>query len=303
MKVTFNQATQVNNFAQSTACYTKNTLGRNGKTVPVCGALPSTEAFLTSMPNVSFGKINPDFKFLLSQTGKLRCAYSGKPMLSPYEATCVLYPKLEKRPNAQSAINLLQNYEKYMLDVERQVFNIFKNSENKNKRNFHDFLQDLLPQSLISLKQKQLKILNGKNDLIEQFSPNIAEQVIAIRDEAIERVESDLFGRQKILSQIEKIKATGEDLAKLEELYCYWYELPCSLKDFDAFVVNNACQSHQAIAKRLISSAVATIEHIHASSRGGKDNLENVALVVAAINHDKGSMMHGKGESFHAGSV
>ena len=52
MKVTFNQATQVNNFAQSTACYTKNTLGRNGKTVPVCGALPSTEAFLTSMPNL-----------------------------------------------------------------------------------------------------------------------------------------------------------------------------------------------------------------------------------------------------------
>ena len=58
----------------------------------------------------------------------------------------------------------------------------------------------------------------------------------------------------------------------------------------DAFIVQYAEQPHEAIARRLLSSSVATIEHVQPSSRGGDDDLSNFLLVSARFNNDRDSM-------------
>ena len=68
-------------------------------------SLPASGLSLANFPNVSF-KMNPDAGFLISQCRRLKCAYSGRKMIPPNEAKTI-YAKLQKRPNAQSAINFL----------------------------------------------------------------------------------------------------------------------------------------------------------------------------------------------------
>lgn len=242
--------------------------------------------------NVSFGirtKTNKDIDFLLSYSDKLKCAYSGKPMISKAKAK-ELYQKIDKRPNAQSAINLLQHIQDYMHDIESIVFDLLCDAPHKNKRDFHDILQDFLPNSLEQLKIKETEIINKANPIIKKLSEPVAEQVTKIRDEALEAINNDTFGRKTPLEKIKSIKAEGKDLQLIRKIYQKWYQLPASSKDLDAFIVQYSKKTHNQIAKRLISSAVATIEHIRPSSRRGDDNLGNYLLVSAEYNMSRATM-------------
>ena len=243
---------------------------------------------LANFANVSFGA-NHDTKFLLNQTKKLRCAYSGRPMIPPSEAK-EIYQKLSKRPNAQSAINLLQNYESYMHDIEGIIFDILKEASHKSKRDFQNILLEEAPAAKLRLKEKQIKILNKANKIIDSMSEPIAEKVRKIRDESLSEVEQDIFCRKTPLEKIKKINAKGADLNKVIQVYQTWYKTPASGKDLDAFIVKYSKRSHDNIAKRLISSAVASIEHIRPSSRGGNDGLGNFLLVSAQFNNTRSSM-------------
>ena len=58
----------------------------------------------------------------------------------------------------------------------------------------------------------------------------------------------------------------------------------------DAFIVKYSKESHNNIAKRLISTAVGSIEHIKPQFRNGEDKLSNYLLVSAAYNNNRQSM-------------
>ena len=122
------------------------------------------------------------------------------------------------------------------------------------------------------------------------MSEPVAEQVRKIRDESLLEVEQDIFGRKAPLEKIKNIKAKEDDLNKIIQVYQTWYKSPASGKDLDAFIVKYSKRSHDNIAKRLISSAVASIEHIKPSSRGGSDGLGNFLLVSAQFNNTRNSM-------------
>lgn len=288
MKVNFNQTTQINSYRPITRFDISKTKGHR-ETTPNFAALNCDNLSLANFPNVSFRGGCPDMHFLLGQTNRLFCAYSRREMISPDEIRTI-YGKLSKRPNAQSAVNFLQNYERYMHNIESQVFGVFKNADHKGKRDFQNILQEFVPESLERLKAKQTEILNGKNKLIENMSPEIAEKVKEIRDKTLQSVIDGSFGRKSVLSQIKNIKAEGEDLNRIIKLYQYWYKLPSSSSDFDAFVVKYAKESHEAIAKRLLSNSVATIEHIKPQARGGEDKLGNFLLVSAEFNNERDTM-------------
>lgn len=243
---------------------------------------------LASFHNVSFG-MNSDMRFLLSKTDKLRCAYSRREMISPFEIRTI-YAKLAKRPNAQSAINFLTQYEGYMHEIEGCVFDLFKEVQHKGKRDFQDILTEYKPAALERLKEKQRLILTSTDKHIENLSEPVAEQVRAIRDTAIYRIDNGKFGRKMLLTALKDIKASEEDSKRIDRIYRAWYGLPSSSKDIDAFIVQYAEQPHEAIAKRLLSSAVATVEHVQPSSRGGDDDLSNFLLVSARFNNDRDSM-------------
>lgn len=289
MKVLFNQTLKFNNI-NPTVC-------RNLKNLQVQDSTPSepernsaSGLSLANFPNVNFRGMDPNKQFLLNQVKRLRCAYSGKIMICPFEAK-ELYAKLSRRPNAQSAINLLQNYESYMHDIESIIFDIIKEAPHKGKRNFQDILQAELPDSLARLKEKQIKILTKTDKLIEKISDtNVREQVREIRNQALESIENDTFNRKTPLEKIKKVKATGKDLNHIIGIYQSWYKSPSSSKDLDAFIVKYSKYSHDDIAKRLVSTAVATIEHIKPSSNNGVDCLSNYLVVSAAFNNKRHSM-------------
>ena len=252
--------------------------------------------FGTILPNISnanFSNItfcrNQDAEFLLKQYKHLKCAYSGKLMLGRDEIK-EIFQKLEKRPNAQAAINLLQSYERYMHETEAMVFDLFKNAQYKNKRDFQDILIELQPEALIRLKEKQIAILTSTDKIITKMSPAVAELVKLIRDNALAKIEDNTFGRQPPLEMIKSVKAKGNDLKRIRKIYQTWYKLPNSARDVDAFIVKYARRSHDEISKRLISSSRATIEHVIPISRKKNDTLHNMILVSARFNNERHSM-------------
>ncbi len=286
MKILFNQTQKINNNYQQLSYIVPQRL-QNSTSEQT--ELPSvTSAYLSTLPNVSFGA-KPDMDFLLGFSDKFKCAYTGKPMISKSKAK-ELYQKLEKRPNAQAAINLLQHMQGYMHDIESIVFDILKDASHKSKRDFQDILIELVPESLERLKIKQFEVLNSTNKLIDTLSEPIRKKVLTIRDEAITKMEDDTFGRRLPLEKIKGINAKGKDLSQIIKIYRKWYGLPASSNDLDAFIVKYAKNSHQQIAKRLISSAVASVEHVKPHSRGGGSDLSNLILVSAQFNNSRSSM-------------
>ena len=286
MKVTLNQ-TNLNIYSPLTRknrnYYVKSSAPKNVE----YSTLPNYN--LAMVPsNVSF-KANPSMEFLLAQSERLRCAYSGKIMLSPSEFKTISQ-KLLKRPNAQSAINLLQSYEVYMHDIESIIFDILKEASHKNKRGFNDILKEEAPDALIRLKEKQKNILTKTDKIIDTMSEPIAEQVRLIRDEALEKMENDTFGRKSPLEKIKRVKAEGKDLEKIIKIYQSWYKLPSSSKDLDAFIVKYSKYDHDDIAKRLVSSSVATVEHVKPQARNGSDGMNNLLLVSAQFNNGRDTM-------------
>ncbi len=286
MKVTLNQTLQINNIWSKSEATTKSSVSK--QSVDSINKLPLNTLSLANFPNISFRR-NADVDFLLSQAKNLRCAYSGITMLSQAELK-EIFTKLEKRTNAQSAINLLQNYESYMHDIESIIFDILKDASHKTKRDFQDILLELKPESLLRLAEKQKNIIKSTDKIIRKMSPDVAKQVEAIRDSALQKIEDNSFGRQPPLEMIKAVKATGTDLDRVIRVYQAWYKLPYSATDLDAFIVKYSRKPHADIARRLLSSSVATVEHIQPSSCGGGDELGNFLLVSARFNNERHSM-------------
>lgn len=287
MKIQFNQTYNTNKYIVVANKYQHFTRVKDSENNIQKGAeLPILSS--AHFPNINFG-MSPDMKFLLDNSKRLLCAYSRMPMISPAEEK-LIYAKLDRRPNAQSAVNFLQQYTRYMHDIESKVFDFFSDAEHKNKRDFQDILLEVRDESLERLKEKQIRILTRTNNLIKKLSPEIAVQVEEIRDKAIEQINDNSFGRRSVLDKIKQIRATGDDLQKVIGIYRAWYKLPGSSNDFDAFVVKYAKNPHEAIARRLISSSVATIEHIKTQKRGGDDCMSNILLVSSRFNNDRDTM-------------
>lgn len=288
MKVSFNNIAQIN----SNNISTLNHDNLNVKQQPIDNSeLLPTGLNMANFYPVSFGRLrlNPDMEFLLKHSNYFRCAYTGKPMISKLKAKN-LYQKLEKRDNAQASINVLQHVRGYMHDVEQMVFDIFQDSPHKNKRDFQDILQEFVPSSLEQLQIKQTQILNSTNRLLNTMSEPVAQQITAIRDETLQTVADGTFGRRIPLEKIKAIKAKGKDLKQIIKVYRKWYKFPTSSNDFDAFVVQYSKMPHLAIAKRLISSAVVSVEHVQPHQRHGADELSNLILVSSQFNNSRNTM-------------
>ena len=245
-----------------------------------------------TIPNISFG-MDVSAKFLLNQTDRLLCAYSGREMISPTLAKKI-YDKIEKLPNLLSAVNYLFQYQdKYMHNIESTVFDFFNDKDIRKryaKKTFKDVLEDYKPESLERLKEKQYKIFSKTNGLINKLSDPVKNLVTIIKNDAIMRMENGTFSRKAPLEMLGKVQTSGRDTEFLKAIYNIWYSLPSSSTDFDAFVVSYSKMSHEQICKRLISPSIATIEHVKPQSKGGSDCLSNYLLVSAEYNNNRSSL-------------
>lgn len=285
MKINFNQTLLYNNYNSSYRSNSVKNKTYNSSNVESSALLSCN---YIAYPNISF-KMNEHMSFLLSQSKRFKCAYSGMPMISPNEAKGI-YRRLALRPNAQSALNFLQQYTSFMHDIESRIFDFFTESSHKSKKDFKDILLEEYPAAYERLREKQTEILTSADKIIDTISEPIATQLRTLRDESLDKLKTNSFGRKTLLESVKKIKTTEQDLEKVIQVYRTWYKLPKPAKDFDAFVVKYSKKTHFDIAKRLISSAEATIEHIEPSARGGKDDMKNYILVSAQFNNERDTM-------------
>lgn len=220
----------------------------------------------------------PIKNFLMNKLKYLPCAFSGKSLLSPHRATSI-YENLSKKPNAKSAVNLLENYKEYMQDVESQVFDMIKSSSDLEKKDFQQILQEKYEDSYYALIDKEVQILTETDDIISSLSQDTAVQVREIRNFALSKINDGIFNCKNLLKQLASINATGKDKAIIDKIYKHWYTLPRPAKDYDAFIVKYANYEHEKIAQRLLSSSVATIKTI------GTDT-ENIVSIPVSRSFD-----------------
>lgn len=291
MKISFGAVPLVNGYA---GLNTKQHKSYNqSNCIDSQAVLPSAAAYSSV---IFHARANSDI--LLSQTDKLRCAYSRKPMISPYKLRTI-FAKLGKKTTAQSAINFLKEYKNYMLDVETKVFDMFEKYGASGQVNFQDILLEKRPEALANLKNKQKEILNSTNDYILSFDEDFADELFYLRDVALLKVEDGSFSRHGLLDQLKDLKTPEKYKNEIHEIYKNWYNLPRSYTDFDAFIVKYSKFSHEEIAQRLLSMSAASVEHIESYSKGGEDKLKNLALTCKLYNQDKGDMSLAEYDEFN----
>lgn len=234
-------------------------------------------------------RAKPDPNLLLSQSDKLLCAYSRKPMLSPYTMRSI-FAKLSKKSTAQSAVNFLKEHKKYMLDVETRIFDMFEQYGASGQTNFQDILMEKRPEALDNLRKKQKEILSSTDDYVYSLDENLAEEIIYLKDVALLKIADGSFSRHGLLNQLAELNTSPKNKEKIHEIYKKWYTLPRSYTDEDAFIVKYSGFSHEEIAQRLLNMSVATVEHIKAYAKGGEDSFRNCVLTCRLYNLDKGDM-------------
>ena len=203
------------------------------------------------IPEISFKKSNAE-KVLKTFTNHVGDAYSGYPMLRE-KTVKEIFQKLDKRPNAQAAINLLNSYTKYLYRIESQIYEIILDAPYKHKKTFDEILKQHVPGALIRLREKECYILQSTDDFIKELSSSTRYAVSQIRDYSLKQVDDDSFRRVTPLGLIQGISVCPEEDVILRQIYRTWFRLPHSFMDEDAFIVENSKMSHTSIAKRLMT--------------------------------------------------
>lgn len=228
-----------------------------------------------------------DAALLMKFADKFNCAYSGNPMLLK-EALQEILSKLVNKQSASEALEVLLNYSKYIYNS--AVLNLLTKANSKNKKDFRDILQENFVTSIERLRMKERNVIESTNNILEMLSPEAKKSVELIKEESMDKISDDTFARNFPLKMIKSLTGNEQDISIFTKIYRAWYQLPRSSKDIDAFIVKYSRQAQDAIAKRLISPAEASIEHIKPASDGGNDELNNYLLVCNQLNSERNSM-------------
>lgn len=90
--------------------------------------------------------------------------------------------------------------------------------------------------------------------------------------------------------QKEFIPETLNEINPLEPIIDIALTLPTSKNDINSYIVEMSDKDNYAIAKRLISESLGTIEHIIPNSKGGENEAYNFILVTKSRNEERGNM-------------
>ena len=95
------------------------------------------------------------------------------------------------------------------------------------------------------------------------------------------------FKRKSFIYNLKKITARLEDKKFANEMERTASQLPTSKDSVAAFIVNEALNSSEKIGYDLIAGALGTTEHLKPTQKGGKNELNNIALASKYKNNMK----------------
>ena len=250
--------------------------------------------------NISFGSCPANI--LMENSERAFCAYSGCELLSKSNFSKIC-EKLKKKHTLEETVYFLAQYRKtHMVEpnngaivptIEGCIFDIFNEKYTRKyygKMTFKDVLILMRLDALDRVKKKYINVLKSGDNIIKKFSPDISDLVKLIKQDCLTKACDGNFNRDSAINKILSIKVEGKDVDLMNRLLKKWWELPCTNNNIDAFIVHYSKKSHQKIAKRLLSPAIGTWEHINPQSISHDNSLGNSLLVCERYNNERGTM-------------
>lgn len=265
-----------------------NTKPSYGVRFSAFGLQADTVSFTASKPN--------SIENRMKSISGLHDPYSEIVMVSDGEYARYMN-KVEKRPTAQTVLNLLQNYDENLFGPEKEIRNILADGlndykkidpKNASKIDLHDLLNKYYLGAKVSLAQKQINVLNNVKEIVSETNGQTKERLTEIFEPVEETIYDDSFRINPLLQKVRSIKGIDKKAKKmvLKEMDNF----PNSRNCADVFIVTNSHKSHKEIAEAFITPSRVSIEHIRPQSRGGASNVNNYIVASKRMNSIRSSM-------------
>ena len=266
---------------------------------------PSRDVFVKSAPATDIlflGRRKGSTKKgdVLKELDDITCPYSGVKMLNSRKMDQLDY-EFSQCKDMKDQLKLLDKNKKYMLPLEKSIYNTFKEYYAANPQgNMNDCLNNLKPECLEKLKISELQVIDNIDALSNKANAKTGLAVRRVTTDARKRILNDtnesIFKRKDILSDIFKATKGCHNKGLANELWDEANKLPKSTNDYNAFVVKYANRSPIEIATRLIRPSVASIEHISPANRNtahashGANDMTNFMLASVDWNSGRGNI-------------
>ena len=237
--------------------------------------------------NIAFQR-NTSAGNVLKKLRNISCPYTGIKML-PGSSVNRINKKLEACDTIVDVVDCLAHYVNCMQPIEKAMYNQFAEY---SKYNPHGELQDCLANlyhvAITRLKLEEFAVLDEIDRLSLNMSPDNAlamrKKITTCRQVILDDNKENPFKRRTLIESLGDIPELGRDKKILEQIEDRAVYLPSSSTSENAFIVKYLERSHQEIAKRLLVSSTATIEHILPDSKGGENAIGNFILVSSSAN-------------------
>ena len=229
---------------------------------------------------------------------------SGHAIHDIYSDTLLLNPKVVKnfdrikvyKKSTPDILHEFMPYADYMHSVEREIFErLCKLTQNPklSREDFTSLIKSMKPEAEQSLIKTQNKILNDIIYISSGLKPKykiLIEEFIENQRKLVAQPQNDVtFKRKRFLNDLENILKKVKSKRTAAAIYSAANKLPTSSNNINAFIVKYSERPSAAIAQRLITPPVASIEHIHPRSLGGENDWSNYALASVSQNSERGN--------------
>lgn len=240
---------------------------------------------------------NKTIEYRLKHISGLHDPYSDIVMVSD-EDFARYTNKVNKRPNAETMINLLESgYKENMFEPEylalSKMSDYYKflkknNPKEAKKLDLHDLCDDLYLSSKLNMAKKQLSVVENVNKYISTTKGDTKEILTNIIEPVEDSIRDDSFRISPLLKKV--YKAKGLDKTAKKEVLAIMEEFPNSRNSADVFIVNNAQKSHENIAYAFLDPSRVSIEHIKPQSNSGHSDVGNYLIASKRMNSLKSSI-------------
>ena len=224
----------------------------------------------------------------------ITCPYRGikiipATMLKGFESS------LSKCKTVAEGVNLLQNYKKNLLTVEKAMFMIFKDFALLNPDdNMQNCLSMIKTNALAKLKLEELEVLDDVDRLSKKLSISNAlklrSKTTKCRQIILNDNKRDTFKRKIFLNSLNELTPYENEKEIFHDIKNKALFLPTSESSVNAFVVKYSNRKQKEIIRRIFIASTSTIEHITPASEGGLNNIGNFLLTSANGNRYRENM-------------
>ena len=217
---------------------------------------------------------------------------------------------------AQKAISTISEYEDGLMPVEKQVFQMIKESFKKNPdQSISQIMSGLRNNKINGFETSQTKILDEIQEMAKTLSNQTKNKVInEVRKSKMLLTESNSsfpFKRKKFIEILNRIPLAKGDTEGMEKIIAKAETIPTSAKDPNAFIAKYTnrniangkgalvSRSDSEIVQRLMDPSRKSVEHIRPQVTfktsdgnyvGAKDVINNLALAHKQCNSDRSDM-------------